>query len=124
MKKQTLKSAEQARIVGSGEKLTIETTADFAQRIRKELTGATTVVVEFEPVVELDITALQVLCSACKTAAAEGKKFTHRGPIPQALVDLAGAVGSAHHAHCTQNNMTCFFSSEAIQNGKAGNDRR
>ena len=40
MKKQTLKSAEQERIVGSGEKLTIETTADFAQRIRKELAEA------------------------------------------------------------------------------------
>ena len=36
MKKQTLKSEERERVVGTGERLTIETTADFAQRIRKE----------------------------------------------------------------------------------------
>jgi len=107
MKKQTLKSAEQERIVGSGEKLNIETTADFAQCIRKELAEATTVVVEFEPGVEMDITALQVFCSACKTATAEGKQFSYRKPIPKALIDLAVAAGSERHDHCN-NNPSCF----------------
>ncbi len=95
-------------VIGSGERLTIETIAEFVQLLRKGMAEATTVVIEFEPGVEMDLTALQVFCSACKTAKAEGKNFIHRGPPPQALLDLAAAAGSERHEHCTNNNTSCF----------------
>ena len=95
-------------IISSGEKLTIETTAEFVELIRKGLAEASTIVIEFSPDLDLDITGLQVFCSACKAATALGKKFIHRGPLPKALRDLAAAVGSERHEHCANNNMSCF----------------
>jgi hypothetical protein len=96
------------RVISSGDRLTIETIADFAQQIRNGLAEATTVVVEFGENVEMDITALQVFCSACQTAAAAGKKFMYRGPLPQTLLHLAAAAGSERHDHCKIDNLSCF----------------
>lgn len=95
-------------VINSGDRLTIETIAGFIQLIRKGLTETTTVVIEFDPNVEMDITALQFFCSACKTALAEGKRFTHRGPPPKALLELLAAVGAECHEHCINDNMACF----------------
>ena len=99
---------ENERVVKSGKRLSIDTIAEFVQQIRNGLTEETTVVIELEPDVEMDITALQVLCSACKQAAAEGKKITHRGPAPRALLDLVAAVGAERHERCRNNNISCF----------------
>ena len=95
-------------IISSGDRLTIETTSEFAQRIRQGLAEAGTVIIEFEPDVELDITALQLFCSACTKATAEGKRFIHRGAAPRALLDLVEAAGSERNEHCRNNNMLCF----------------
>lgn len=96
------------RVIGSGARLTIETIAAFVQLIQKGLAETTTVVIEFEPDVEMDITALQVFCSACRTAEAEGKQFIHRGLLPKALLDLGTAIGSERHEQCKINNEFCF----------------
>jgi anti-anti-sigma regulatory factor len=106
---QKIAKQEMERVISSGERLTIDTIAEFVQHMRKVMTEATAVVIEFEQNIDIDITALQVFCSACKTAAAEGKQITHRGPIPQKLVDLIGTAGLEHHEHCTKNNMSCFL---------------
>ena len=106
--KQNMAERDGEMIINSGDRLTIETTGDFAQRILQGLAETGTVIVEFEPDVELDITALQVFCSACMKATAEGKRFIHRGPAPQALLDLVAAAGSERHEHCENNNMLCF----------------
>lgn len=95
-------------VIGTGARLTIETIADCQQRIRLGLNEATTVVLAFEPELELDITALQLFCSACKTAAAEGKRFTYRGQPPKALLDLIATAGAERHEHCVNNNSACF----------------
>ena len=95
-------------VISSGDRLTIETVADFIELVRTSLTEATTVVVEFPADVEMDITALQVFCSACKAATAEGKRFIHRGPAPQALLDLSAATGAERHTHCNNKNIACF----------------
>jgi len=96
-------------VINSGDRLTIETINAFAQLIRQGLAAeATTVVVEFEPAMEMDITALQVLCSACHTAAARGKRFIHRGQPPKALLDLSAAAGAERREPCSTNNTFCF----------------
>ena len=108
---QTLQNTEQQPVecvIATGPRLTIETVADFQQRIRQGLNEAMTVVLEFDPELELDITALQLFCSACKTAAAEGKRFTYRGQPPKALLDLIVAAGAERHDHCVNNDSTCF----------------
>ncbi|RJX26206.1 MAG: hypothetical protein C4531_16010 [Desulfurivibrio sp.] len=108
MENQTLSSTSRedgSIIISSGKRLTIETAADFTQRIQKALSSAVSVAVTFDAGVEVDITALQVLCSACKTAAAEeGKTFSYCGELPRALVDLITTCGAGFHGLCKQNN--------------------
>ncbi len=96
------------RVIKSGDRLTIETIADFAQQLRHGLAEAATVVIEFHENVVLDITALQVFCSACQTAAAAGKKFMYRGPLPATLLHLAVVAGSERHDHCKIDNPSCL----------------
>lgn len=96
------------RIIHSGARLTIETIADFAQQLRSALAETTTVVVEFNENVEMDITALQVLCSTCQTAQAAGKKFMYRGQLPTTLLQLIAAAGSEGNDYCAVDNTSCF----------------
>ena len=96
------------RIISGGARLNIETIGDFSRTVQQALTEAETVVVDFTETVEVDITALQVFCSACLTAAAMEKKFIHRTTLPQALVDLAAAAGSERREQCKNNNNACF----------------
>ena len=103
---QTSKKATLTMNVGN--RLTIDAIADCAQRIRTGLNEADEVLVAFEPGVEIDVTALQVFCAACKTAAAEGKHFAYSGPLPQSLRDLIAATGSERHEQCSVNSSACF----------------
>jgi len=96
------------RVISSGDRLTIETIADYVQLLRTGLAEADTVILEFDPKVEMDITALQALCSACKTAAASGKRCIHRGPSPKALTELVAATGAERHNPCDNHNESCF----------------
>jgi len=101
-------SKETALTINVGSRLSIETIADFAQQIRTGLNEADEVLVAFEPDVEIDVTALQVFCAACKTAAAEGKHFACSSPLPRSLRDLIAATGSERHEHCSVNSSACF----------------
>jgi len=91
-------------VIDSGERLTIETVADFTRLIREGLSASKRVAVQFDADVEVDITALQVICSACKTAAAEGSSFVIHGSQPRALADLVVAAGAERHGLCKHNN--------------------
>lgn len=106
---------EQEIVIATGDRLTIETTGEFAEKIRTALNGAARVVIDFDPNLTLDITALQLFCSACAQATAEGKAIIHRGASPAALLELAEAAGTERHMRCRNANRTCFrqFGGEA-----------
>lgn len=96
------------RILDSGDCLTIETINDFVQQLRSALAEADTVTIDFRDDVELDITALQVFCSACQTAAIAGKKIVRSGHLPETLQQLAIAAGSERRDFCKIDNPLCF----------------
>lgn len=95
-------------VINSGRQLTIDTIGDFIMKVREAMAGNETVIVEFDPDLEVDITALQLFCSACKTATAAGKKFIHQGPTPQTLIDLSAAVGIHNKRACQNGDTSCF----------------
>ena len=96
--------------ITSGKSLTIENAAEFSRILREALEAAKLVAIEFEPDVAIDITGVQVLCSACKSAAQGGKKITYRGPQPQAMTDIIFNSGAGRHAVCKHNNnSTCIW---------------
>ncbi|MDD2898929.1 MAG: STAS domain-containing protein [Desulfuromonadaceae bacterium] len=91
-------------VITSGDRLTIECAAEFSRCISEAFEASQVVAVEFDPAVEIDITGVQVLCSACKSAAQSGKKFSYHGPQPQALTDIIASSGAERNAACKHNN--------------------
>jgi anti-anti-sigma regulatory factor len=97
-------------VVTSGDRLTIENAAEFSRIVKEALDATDIVAVEFEPEVEIDITGVQTLCSACKSAANSGKIFTYHGPQPQTLTDIIITCGAERSATCKHNNNhTCIW---------------
>ncbi len=97
-------------VITSGDRLTIENAAEFARLVSEALAASKTVLVEFEPEVEIDITGLQILCSACKTAASGGSVFSFRGSRPEALTGIISTSGAERNAVCKHNNdSTCIW---------------
>jgi anti-anti-sigma regulatory factor len=91
-------------VITSGDRLTIENSADFSRIIREALETSRSVALSFEPTLAIDITGMQILCSACKSAAQNGTTFSCSSPLPQALIDLIAACGAERHAACKHNN--------------------
>lgn len=97
-------------IISSGDRLTIENASDFARIIHEALNSSKNVAIEFESALEVDITGLQLICSACKSAAAKGCSFSYHGRMPPSLTEMIVASGAARHAICRHNNdSTCIW---------------
>jgi anti-anti-sigma regulatory factor len=97
-------------LITTGDRLTIENAADFSKVIRDAFEASKSVSLEFEPSVEIDITGVQILCSACKSAAVSGITFLCQGHMPQALADIIASSGAERHAACKHNNdSTCTW---------------
>lgn len=96
--------------ITSGDRLTIENAADFARILREALEASNNVSIELEPTVEIDITGVQILCSACKSAATGGRSFSCKGPRPQGLADMIAVSGAERNALCKHNdNSSCIW---------------
>jgi len=97
-------------VITSGDRLTIESAAEFRRLLAEGLKASQRVAIEFEPGVEIDISGIHAICSACKTAASDGKLFSYRGPRPRSLDDIIEACGAGRHTVCNQNNdMNCIW---------------
>ena len=97
-------------IITSGDRLTIETAAEFSRIFREAFETSNNVAIEFDPAVAIDITGVQILCSACRSAARSGKALTFHGPRPQALTSIIASIGAERHSVCKDNNdSTCIW---------------
>jgi anti-anti-sigma regulatory factor len=97
-------------IITTGDRLTIETAADFSRIVREALEASKNVAVEFEPTLVIDITGVQILCSACKSSAQIGTVFSFHGPQPQGLAEIIASSGAGRYAVCKHNNnSTCMW---------------
>jgi len=97
-------------VITSGDSLTIENVAEFSRIACEALDAAHVVTIEFKPDVAIDITGVQLLCSACKSASAVGKVFTYRGSQPHALANIITVSGAERNDACKYNNdSSCFW---------------
>ncbi|MDD2365275.1 MAG: hypothetical protein PHN84_03855 [Desulfuromonadaceae bacterium] len=97
-------------VITSGDRLTIENASDFSRIVSESLHSSSSVLIEFDSSVEIDITGVQILCSACKSAANSGKIFSYQGVRPKALDDVIANSGAERHAFCKHNNdSTCIW---------------
>lgn len=113
-------SQQQASI----ETITLEgdLTLPHATELKDSLAGAigrsTTVQVQFGAVGEVDLSCLQLLCSAHRSATSQQKEFRLAAGLPPVLLATAAAAGYARNASCKFNIATSCIWSEATQPGQ------
>ena len=90
--------------------LAIEGAAELQRALSGAISASPRVIVDMQQLEELDMTILQLLCSACKTAAANKRCLVIEGELPACVKALNRGVGAHMAALCRQNNNeTCVF---------------
>jgi anti-anti-sigma regulatory factor len=98
-----------ATLVLSGA-LNIETAAEFQRTLNEAILESSLVLLDARRLEELDISILQVICSACKTAAASKRRFIPEGELPACMKALNSGIGVSMELPCRQNNNeSCVF---------------
>jgi len=90
--------------------LTIDNIAEFRQTLVEALEASNRVVLDLGELQEVDITAVQTICSACKTAAASQRSLSAEGQIPDCFQEFGKGIGAPHGVPCCQNcNEPCTW---------------
>ena len=71
------------------------------------------VLLDLEQVDVIDLTALQLICAAHKSAAKAGKLFQLSGHHTESLVAAAAKSGFSHRIRCMKEIEHCFWSGGA-----------
>lgn len=93
-----------------GGSLTIEASAELRRLLGEALAEAPKVLLDARQLEGLDMTILQTICSACKTAAASGRLFQSEGELPDCVKALNNGIGAHMASPCRQNNdQSCIW---------------
>jgi len=93
-----------------GGSLNIEEAVELHRALTEALAEAPLVVLDARHLEELDITILQTLCSACKSAAADGRALRFEGDPPACMKALNSGIGAHMGTPCRKNNdQPCIF---------------
>ena len=95
-------------VISSGDRLTTETITEFIHQVHQAMQAADSIIIEFQQDVEMDITALQLLCTLYKTAADAGRHLSHRGPVPKMILELTTDTGFERCEHCINHKHSCL----------------
>jgi ABC-type transporter Mla MlaB component len=96
----TLKQSGDTRIVLLEGELTLQQASEIRTAFIKALVESDNVLVRFGNVRELDLSCLQLLCSAHRSAARLKKRVRFEGDIPRKLSDAADTAGYSHLKGC------------------------
>jgi hypothetical protein len=86
-----------------GGSVTIENIGDFRRALVEAFDLAARVSLDITGLEEVDITAAQVICSACKTAAASERCLAAEGELPECIIGLGKGIGATMGLPCKQN---------------------
>ena len=93
-----------------GETLTIETCAEFKQALSNALDTARQVVLDAHLLQQVDITSLQLICSACRSASSRNSSITFGDYIPSCYEALRAVIGANQSTPCNNNRMgSCIW---------------
>ena len=96
----TLKRSGDTRIVLLEGDLTLPQAPEIRTAFMKALVEADDVLICFGNVRELDLSCLQLLCSAHRSAARLKKRVRFEGDVPKKLYDAADIAGYSHLKGC------------------------
>jgi len=84
--------------------LTIEAAAELRQAFVDAMAEAPRLVLDARQLEEMDMSILQTVCSACKTAAARKQSFSFTGELPVCMTTLNSGIGAYRESACNHNN--------------------
>jgi ABC-type transporter Mla MlaB component len=106
----TLIEAEGKTVISLGGDLTLSYVEEMRKIFMKALVNADLVSLQFENVGEVDLSCLQLFCSAHRSAVRLKKRIVLAGDAPQALKDAAEAAGYARQKGCRLDcDNTCLW---------------
>jgi len=86
--------------------LTIQQAGDLKDALLRVLSNAEQVGLSLEQVTEVDISGLQVLCSAFRTALTRNRRLLLSGPIPKSFSRTAADSGFSCRSGCSADPKT------------------
>jgi anti-anti-sigma regulatory factor len=93
-----------------GGSVTIENSEDFRLALAEALGKTARVALDIRKLEEVDITAAQVICSACKTAVVLQRSLVMEGNLPECIIALGKDFGATVSLLCRQNrNEQCSW---------------
>jgi len=102
--------------------LTVHCAGELKKVLQDALDRADHVTGSFRDVTEVDVSCLQLLCSAHRTAVSRGKIFALDGKGTEALRHAVHEAGYARHTGCSNDcNNSCLWTGGEF-NGKDHND--
>ncbi|GAB4301834.1 MAG: hypothetical protein Fur0034_16040 [Desulfuromonadia bacterium] len=84
--------------------LTIDTARETAETIRAAFDRGGRVTLAFDEVQDADLTIIQILCSACRTASLLSREFMVSGEISAAVKRVVEEVGGERRSPCRHNS--------------------
>jgi ABC-type transporter Mla MlaB component len=99
-------AGEKVTLQWSGD-LTIRRIAELKVQIEEALATATHVSIEIAADAESDMTVLQLLCAAHRTAARQDKTLQLCGKIPEQFKMVMNLAGFSRHIGCARDKAGC-----------------
>jgi anti-anti-sigma regulatory factor len=91
---------EQAIVELSGN-LTLSHANEIRDKLINAIDGSASIAVRFGGVQDVDLSCLQLMCSAHRSALKKHKQIAVEGPVPMALKEAATAAGFMRLKGCT-----------------------
>ena len=106
MKQQGVDAGEMVTLQWSGD-LTVRRIAELKAQVQQALAAATQVFIAISADAECDMTVMQLLCAAHRTASRQGKALQLCGEIPEQFKMIMGLAGFSRHIGCARDQSGC-----------------
>lgn len=95
--------------------LTIRRIAELKAQVQGALAAATNVSIDIAADAECDMTVLQLLCSAHRTAGRQEKRLTLGGAFPEQFKMVLTLAGFSRHVGCAKDQYGCCLWKQIYQ---------
>lgn len=84
-------------------RLAIDTTPELLALLRTQLPAAEKTRLDVSALTEVDLSGMQLICSACRTAKMKRHSFSFSGNLAPCVQEAIGAVGLQRYITCKHN---------------------
>lgn len=96
-------------------RLCIDTAPELLTLLKNTVSGAARIKIDPAGVTETDLSGIQLICSACRTALTEQKKFGFKSDLPDCMKSVVESIGLQRSVSCKHNaDMACIWSGGLI----------